>query len=222
MKKNKILMYLIFSLIVIVTLVSEAMYLSKRYEKEFSDHQLQNNPEIKRIIEVTTNDVRQKAAGMPLSVFFERPSESLSRRLADFFASIHTASVFRVKIWNNSYIVIWSNTPALIGKAFPGHTEVTETLENRVSVEVKVHTKGGSDKQEEFTESSFDNFLELYVPFADSNGKVVGIVEAYESIDGVIAAMDKQFAVSSFAIICGTIVIFGLAGYITTKRLTQV
>ncbi|MFL5735135.1 MAG: adenylate/guanylate cyclase domain-containing protein [Chloroflexia bacterium] len=87
-------------------------------------------------------------------------------------------AVYRIKVWNSSSQVIWSDDPALIGQKYPDNDELREALDGTVKSELTNLSKlENTDDQVE------GKALELYVPILPMNSfDVIGVVEVYQEV----------------------------------------
>jgi len=67
--------------------------------------------------------------------------------------------IARVKIWSRDLLVVYSDDPELIGRAFPSSDELEEALDGHVASEVSDLTK-----EENVGDRSYGKLLEVYVP----------------------------------------------------------
>ena len=92
-----------------------------------------------------------------------------------FFDNVQSPDLFRMKVWDRNFTVIWSNLGDLIGQRFPDNHEVEEALEGKVELEMEQE-----EKSERVTERQFEGFSELYVPISNAKGEIVGVIEVYQ------------------------------------------
>ncbi len=100
-----------------------------------------------------------------------------------FFDEIQTANLFRIKVWNKEFVVVWSNLQETIGKRFPDNHEIKESLEGEIEFELKT-----AGKKEQVGERNYTDFSETYIPVKDAQGAIVGVIEVYQR---VFAAQEK-------------------------------
>jgi signal transduction histidine kinase len=88
--------------------------------------------------------------------------------------------VVRVKIWDGSGHILWSNEPRLIGKRFPlGDEELTALRAGRTNAEVSDLTR-----PENFYERNYEKLLEVYLPITGPGGKRL-LFEAYSRFSSI-------------------------------------
>jgi len=86
--------------------------------------------------------------------------------------------VFRVKFYDTTGKIVWSDEPRLIGKDYPDDEELHEALDGKVSVEM-----GARKIEHEFEKGIAPEaeMLELYVPLlTESRHSVYGVAEIYK------------------------------------------
>lgn len=94
----------------------------------------------------------------------------------NFWKSIQSPELIRIKIWDKNFTVIWSNLSELIGQRFPENHEVGEALDGEVEFEIE------KQKREHISERQYEELSETYIPFANTDGEVVGVFEVYQPI----------------------------------------
>lgn len=104
-----------------------------------------------------------------------------------FFEEIQTPDLFRIKVWNTDYVVIWSDLAETIGMRFPDNHEMQEALEGEIELELK------ADKEEQIGERHYAGFAEVYVPIRDTQGNIVGVIEVYQSIASAREKISGEF-----------------------------
>lgn len=111
-------------------------------------------------------------------------SDTTPQFVFDFLEFEH---IFKVKIWSNNSRVLWSNDSTIIGEYFP-----TNDL-------LKIATKG--DVAYSIEDSSYDDnssysgeeiYLEIYTP-VEIDGKVIGVIELYESYDSIKSSVSDIY-----------------------------
>lgn len=175
-------------------------YLKPKYMRLSDRETLQNLPEVIGLIVdtedrvqkyVTSGDIATEKAGV-------LRTEQVAH-LEEFYAKLRGGGrVFRVKIWNNDYQILWSDSVSVVGQRFPELSELNRlyTSGNReVAVQRKIIE--GANEDEDAGEGTFDNYLELYIPIRDGDdGTVAGAVECYLGLEDVISATTRQLYVS--------------------------
>lgn len=118
---------------------------------------------------------------------FDRPlSEELQARLARDLEARLPNDIFRVKIWRNDGMLIFSDDPSLVGQVFPDGER-----ERAVAGETVAHVAEMGREAENVTEAAAVRALEVYTPIrSETTGEVLGVYEIYKTTD----ALDLQIA----------------------------
>lgn len=186
----------------VVLLLANVVYLGVKFQASlqptFSEEAMKKHPLFKKAQDELVTDVQAKGLQqLTAENFALGPTEEAAVVFENFFENVRSTDVFRIKVWDKNYRVIWSNSTELIGKSFPDNHEVEEALAGEVEAEVK---KG---KAEQYSERSFTNFGEFYVPIKDASGKVIGVVEVYKVTEELVNSLRSEFyqsALISFGI----------------------
>lgn len=135
----------------------------------------------------------QKYAGTFLKPeYFQHSSAESKNAFRAFFEAIQSPAIIRVKIWDPSYTIIWSNLPELIGQKFLDNTEVKEALDGEVAFDIE------KPKDEHVSEREFQDFGETYVPIQNAGANIVGVVEIYQPAEPLMQEIHAQFKKSIF------------------------
>ncbi|MBF0327837.1 MAG: PAS domain S-box protein [Nitrospirae bacterium] len=111
--------------------------------------------------------------------------EKISKRIRHLYFG---PDVIRLKIWNRESVVVWSDNPKIVGKAFPDNRDLMEALKGDVFSEIKE-----PKKTENALERNFGKLLELYVPIRfDGEKSVMIVVEAYQNLDPFYEYINNQ------------------------------
>jgi diguanylate cyclase (GGDEF)-like protein len=94
-------------------------------------------------------------------------------------ASVQTGQlngfVARIKVWNTRGVVVYSDSPELVGRAFVKSDDLAEALEGHVASEIS-HAAAAENRQEQ----GLGDLLEVYVPITLSEGHApAGAFELY-------------------------------------------
>lgn len=178
-------------LILVLLIIGNAVYLSFAYKQTVSDDALANDPVLQTRLDSTVETVSSMAqSSVPEEAFTGGPTTDKSVVFASFFREVQTQNIFRIKIWNRDYQILWSNASEDIGKVFRDNHEVEEALEGEVEKEIETHdTKG-----EHQSEQQYSNFAEVYVPIKNDAGEIIGVVETYQSINDIVTSNKETFA----------------------------
>ena len=118
-----------------------------------------------------------------------------SKVFESFFEAIHSPELVRMKVWDRNYTVLWSNLTELIGQRFPDNHEVKESFEGKVEFEID------RPKEEHVFERAFLELAEIYVPFPDGDGKIVGVIEIYQPAFSLHQEIRGRFLKSAIPIV---------------------
>lgn len=201
--------------IAVVLILGNVVYLWSKYQSgfqpTFSEEVIKNHPSVSSGLDETVADVREKAKNLPEGTFLGGPSAETSEAFQTLFDQVKTDSVFRIKVWDRNYTVLWSNSQELIGKSFPDNHELEESLEGEIEVEIK---KG---KSEHLTERAYSNYSELYIPIANDEGEVVGVIETYKVIEDVVSEIRNEFYASAALSLGLSIAVFLVLAFVLRR-----
>jgi len=108
--------------------------------------------------------------------FGQKPGGALPHDVKDFFDSLlEIKGVYRIKVWNTSGTILWSDLPELIGQDFADNELFQKALSGQVA-----YSKKNAKKAENQSEQDAPVILEIYTPVMQNN-KVFGVVELYET-----------------------------------------
>jgi signal transduction histidine kinase/CheY-like chemotaxis protein len=93
--------------------------------------------------------------------------------------------VVRVKVWSRHAEILWSDEADIIGKRFPGNTDLQRALAGAVEVEIKELRKS----EQKYERLKFRTLAEIYVPIPGDAGEVVGVVEIYKTPERLLATI---------------------------------
>jgi two-component system, NtrC family, sensor histidine kinase HydH len=130
--------------------------------------------------------------------------------------------IFRVKIYDATAMVVWSNHPQLVGQRFLNNPQLLGALAGQIMVNLEVDRR----KPENIYEGQeFPEVVEVYVPmvFPDAQG-VVGVIETYKAPTGVFANIRQgQTVVVETAIAGSTLLYLTLFGIVrrAARRLDE-
>jgi signal transduction histidine kinase len=103
-------------------------------------------------------------------------------------AGLNRTEVARVKIWNRSGSVVYSDDRDLVGRTFTPSEELEDALHGEVASEVSDLTK-----EENAGDRSYGQLLEVYVPLRFSgNPSPVGAFEMYLPYRPIVAAVERD------------------------------
>lgn len=111
-----------------------------------------------------------------LSWFLTEPDGTLPHSVEDFFAGLlEIKGIFRIKVWNASGTILWSDLKELIGRNYADNELFRKAIAGEVA-----YSKKAAAKQENASEQGKSVVLEIYTPVYHAN-QVIGVVELYES-----------------------------------------
>lgn len=140
----------------------------------------------------TTADYIRTTARHHLSqADFLHPDDPVSQ---EHFEALYTQAVampeiVRVKLYDASMRVIWSDEPRLIGQRFADNLHLARAITGLTVVNLK-----GDERQEEnrYEGNEFADLVEVYVPLVlQGSSRVVGVVETYKVPTQVFASIRR-------------------------------
>jgi two-component system, NtrC family, sensor histidine kinase HydH len=107
--------------------------------------------------------------------------------------------IVRVKIYDATMTVIWSDEPRLIGLRFTDNPHLIRAMTGRTTVNLE---SGNIKGENVFEREAFPQTVEVYVPiFRPGSNDVVGVVETYKAPASVFANIRKgQLTVATTAL----------------------
>ena len=209
-----IILVIIFVIIVDIN----SIIIQTLYQKTFSVNAVTNDVEFKELLDnnrtIVQNTVKQQ---VPLTSFVSDPSDKTNEVFESFYEKVKSPAIFRMKVWDTNYRVIWSNLKELIGSKFQTNDEVKEALEGNVGVEITLNGQGESEIRESITENLFNNYTEIYIPIKSDSGKIVGVVEIYQSIESILSRLQMEFYKTAIITVGISLVVLA-ASYFTVKK----
>lgn len=136
-----------------------------------------------RTAEMVRSQARQHLTARDFSLTAGDPAER-NRNFRVFLEGL--PGVFRIKAYDTTGRIVWSNEPRLIGMSFPEDTYLQSALSGRVTTVL-----GTPSRPEHVFEQNHQYLAEAYVPvrFQGSVG-VVGVLETYKDMTATV--MDIQ------------------------------
>lgn len=123
----------------------------------------------------------------------------------DFYRRLKTPEIIRIKVWDYSGKVIFSDDESIVGQRFPDNEEFKEAIKGHIVTEI-----GQKVKPENISELGYKQLLEVYVPVVFGGESVPsGVIEAYFKLDEV-----NNRIVDTQIILIAAIVAFILMSYI--------
>jgi two-component system, NtrC family, sensor histidine kinase HydH len=94
------------------------------------------------------------------------------------------ADVLRLKVYDTSGTVIWSDDERLVGQSFPDNDDLRKALRGSIVADISSLNK----TENVFDQNSFDRAVEIYVPvYTKDNRELLGVLETYKYADRVYA-----------------------------------
>ncbi|HYL79779.1 MAG TPA: ATP-binding protein, partial [Candidatus Acidoferrum sp.] len=117
--------------------------------------------------------------------------------------------IVRMKIYDTSRTVVWSDEPRLRGQNFSDNPHLAQALSGRTTV--NLDTDEGK-KENIYERNAFTSLVEVYVPIIfPGSSRVVGVVESYKMPTQVVASIRRgQLTVASTAIAGGILLYLSL------------
>ena len=115
--------------------------------------------------------------------------------------------VFRVVLWDQSGVALYSDAPELVGLSSPSD-QITRALGGEPVVDVPSAAEGELESL-----PGVELVREYYVPITDETGKVLGVLEVYEDAASISSTLSSTRRVVWFSILfgLGVLLIFLLA-----------
>ena len=138
------------------------------------------------VAEVVADEVRKEFAGDDLTT----PKTGADyATFSDAMAHLSLGpDVERVKIWNSSGVIVWSDEESLVGQFFADNHHLRESLGGEVVSEIS--PLAGTEYE---FERQFDRLLELYVPIRFApQGEIEAVFEVYQNLDPLYDYISSQ------------------------------
>ena len=121
---------------------------------------------------------------------------------------IMTPEIVRVKIYDATMAVVWSDEPRLIGQRFPDNAELASALAGRTVVKLETERKG----ENLYERNDLGRLVEVYVPIVfPLTARVAGVVETYKLPERVFANIRRgQLIVAGTAMAGGALLYLSL------------
>ncbi len=143
------------------------------------------------------------------SDFAAPQSRAVQERFRTFYEqAVMMPEIVRVKIYDTSMRVIWSDESRLIGERFPDNAQLISALTGRTTVSLEI----GERKGENVYERDEQRLVEVYVPIVfPPDSRVVGVVETYKRPAQVFANIRRgQITVVATALAGGALLYVSL------------
>jgi signal transduction histidine kinase len=112
--------------------------------------------------------------------------------------------IVRMKVYDASMTLIWSDEPRLIGRRFPENQDLARALHGRITAGLGVEGKGYT-----ILDRNLDEVLELYVPvMLPGSTRVIGVIETYKVPAEVFANIRHGQLVVGGTALAGGVVLY--------------
>jgi PAS domain S-box-containing protein len=110
------------------------------------------------------------------------------------------AEIVRLKIYDSQGVILWSDTPFLIGAQFADNQDLAAALRGQIGSSLRP-----PHKTEHVHEKSYDRVMEIYTPvFEPSSGELIGVLETYKHPWGLLASLDKTRRITWIVAVLGS------------------
>ncbi len=193
--------FAVLSLIVIgIITVALSLVISYSLRKDLLDHEWG----------VTANYIRAEAWYHLDPSDFNLPlNQTTKERFRAFYEqTVMMPEIVRLKIWDRTGAVIWSDEERLIGKRFPDNLHFAGAIAGRTVVNLGEAKK----KEHVYERDKFPRLVEVYVPIVlPGTSRLAGVVETYKAPKRVFANIRKgQITVASTALAGGILLYLSL------------
>ncbi len=150
------------------------------------------------------NAIQFEAKDLKLEDFSLKDPFHAKEVFNSFYGRLKTPEIIRIKVWDYSGKVIFSDDESIVGQRFPDNSEFKGALKGDVITEI-----GQKVKPENISEQGYEQLLEVYVPITFKGESVPsGVIEAYFKLDDVNSRIKETQAILIVAIVTYTFVSF--------------
>jgi sensor histidine kinase regulating citrate/malate metabolism len=173
-------------------------------------HEAIQTAAVERIKKSTADYIQQRASMLVKTEdFMDEQAARRQQTFQQFFYAVQSPDLVRMKVWDRNFTVIWSDLDGLVGQRFPENHEVKEALAGEIEFEM------GKAKDEHVSERSFAELSEIYVPFANAQGEIVGVFEVYRPVISLNEQIASNFRKSLAAVLVLAALALAGAAYFT-------
>ena len=104
-------------------------------------------------------------------------------RFKKLFQEIKIDEIIRIKVWDASGTIIYSDAKDIVGQRFLANKHWLAAMRGALVADIKAPID-----PEHRTEQNYKQLMELYIPIS-FNGKVVGVIETYSNLESLNAAV---------------------------------
>ncbi len=173
-----------FSLMSLVPIVLLGVVLAHTVKNQVTDRSLANAEETAELISKST--VQAHLTPGDVTRGLDRAEVRALDR--EFRGSQIGTRVARLKLWNRSHRIVYSDDSKIVNRRFPPSKDLEEALDGEVESEVT-----GADEVENAEERGFGKLLEVYIPLQfQRNGVPAGAFEIYMPYEPIAAAINRD------------------------------
>lgn len=122
--------------------------------------------------------------------------------------------IVQFKIWDAAGRILYSNDHSLIGQSFPMKAELAQAVQGAVAADLS----DLSDAENVAERERWTQLLEVYSPLKRSGaGQVVAVIEIYQTVDALNAALRQVQWAAWFALATMTVAIYALLAAIVQR-----
>ncbi len=101
---------------------------------------------------------------------------------------VQPGGIARIKLWSPAGTILFSDLPAIRGRAFDLDDDLKEALDGETASQLHL---GESDANENLFDGDLPkDYLEIYLPVRASNGTVIGAYEIYEDATSIVELIE--------------------------------
>jgi signal transduction histidine kinase len=141
---------------------------------------------------ITADYVRTEALAHLTPLDFADPRSETARQhfLTFYTKTVSMPEIVRVKVYDGTTMVVWSDEPRLVGERFPDNPHVQAAISGRTIVNFEGEARKGENLYEG---REFPNLVEVYVPIVFPGASAVaGVVETYKQPAEVFANIRRS------------------------------
>ncbi len=156
---------------------------------------------------VTADYIRAEAAYHLTPSDFDAPwSRAAQEHFRAFYEQIvMMPEIDRIKIWDRTTAVIFSDENRLIGRRFPDNLQLTEAIGGRTTVNIVERKKS----EHVYEAGDFPLLVEVYVPIVlPGSSRVAGVIETYKVPKQVLANIRKGQITVAVTALAGMLLLY--------------
>ncbi|HSB70827.1 MAG TPA: ATP-binding protein [Candidatus Methylomirabilis sp.] len=160
---------------------------------------------------ITADFIRTESLQVLAPADFAAPATDAAQTHFERFyqQTVMMPEIVRVKIYDASMAVVWSDEPRVRGQRFPDNPHLVRALGGQTTVNLNTDESKGENVYER---TEFSQLVEVYVPIVfPGTSRVVGVVETYKMPRQVFASIQKgQLTVIGTALMGGAFLYLSL------------